>query len=284
MSGIIGVLNDLYIRFLVWLGAEPPPGYEFLLGAETGPREYFIKPGDTLFSVARRFNVHYERIAKANGLEPSATLPAGQKLLIPPANWDPSSGPLAQLQLPLAPPVTAIDTYEAVATQAKPEAIAPHEETEPFVEVEEPQVTPADEPTAVVAEEPAALEEELMPELPAWLKTQQDAEEVAAPAEPVEPVEVVIPPIVAPPTHVEPVKATAPPPEAPPVDVEPAAAVMEQSVTAPEREELFLYEVQRGDTVNGIANRYGVTVAQLLAANDLTDSDRIFPGQKLIIP
>lgn len=27
-------LYDYYIRFLVWLGAEPPPGYEYLLSDE----------------------------------------------------------------------------------------------------------------------------------------------------------------------------------------------------------------------------------------------------------
>ncbi|HXV42929.1 MAG TPA: LysM peptidoglycan-binding domain-containing protein, partial [Anaerolineae bacterium] len=63
MSGVIGILNDLYVRFMVWLGAEPPAGYEYLVGVEKGPKAYTLKEGDTLFSVARKFSVHYERLA-----------------------------------------------------------------------------------------------------------------------------------------------------------------------------------------------------------------------------
>ena len=43
-----------------------------------------------------------------------------------------------------------------------------------------------------------------------------------------------------------------------------------------------VYRVQRGDTLAGIAQRFGVSVAQLRAWNDLNDS-RIYPGQNLRI-
>jgi len=42
------------------------------------------------------------------------------------------------------------------------------------------------------------------------------------------------------------------------------------------------YQVQRGDTLGGIARRFGVSVAQLRAWNDLNGS-RIYPGQQLQI-
>jgi len=42
------------------------------------------------------------------------------------------------------------------------------------------------------------------------------------------------------------------------------------------------YQVQRGDTLGGIAQRFGATVEQLRAWNDLDDS-RIYPGQRLRI-
>jgi LysM repeat protein len=44
------------------------------------------------------------------------------------------------------------------------------------------------------------------------------------------------------------------------------------------------YIVQKGDTLLSIARRYGLTTKQLQAANNITNPDRIFPGQKLVIP
>lgn len=44
------------------------------------------------------------------------------------------------------------------------------------------------------------------------------------------------------------------------------------------------YTVQRGDTLGKIAVRFGVTVAQLQAANGITNPDRISVGQVLRIP
>ena len=44
------------------------------------------------------------------------------------------------------------------------------------------------------------------------------------------------------------------------------------------------YIVQKGDTLLSIARRYGLTTKQLQAANNITNPDKIFPGQKLVIP
>jgi membrane-bound lytic murein transglycosylase D len=43
------------------------------------------------------------------------------------------------------------------------------------------------------------------------------------------------------------------------------------------------YTVRRGDTLSGIASRVDMSPTRLARANDLGDSDRIFPGQKLRI-
>jgi LysM repeat protein len=42
--------------------------------------------------------------------------------------------------------------------------------------------------------------------------------------------------------------------------------------------------VQRGETVYSIANRYGTTVDAIAAANDLSNPQTIYVGQKLKIP
>jgi LysM repeat protein len=45
-----------------------------------------------------------------------------------------------------------------------------------------------------------------------------------------------------------------------------------------------LYVVQRGDTLSSLAEEFGTTVEDLLAANGLTDPNAIQVGQPLLIP
>jgi LysM repeat protein len=44
------------------------------------------------------------------------------------------------------------------------------------------------------------------------------------------------------------------------------------------------YVVQKGDTLTKIAARNGITLKQLMAANNITNPDRVYPGQSLTIP
>ena len=44
------------------------------------------------------------------------------------------------------------------------------------------------------------------------------------------------------------------------------------------------YTVQKGDTLYSLARRYGTTVSAIMAANGLTDADRIRSGQSLRMP
>lgn len=45
-----------------------------------------------------------------------------------------------------------------------------------------------------------------------------------------------------------------------------------------------LYVVQQGDTLGGIADEFGSTVEEILAANGLTDANALQAGQTLLIP
>jgi membrane-bound lytic murein transglycosylase D len=47
---------------------------------------------------------------------------------------------------------------------------------------------------------------------------------------------------------------------------------------------LGVYTVKSGDTISGIASRHGVSTDAVLAANDLSRTSRIYPGQELLVP
>ncbi len=51
-----------------------------------------------------------------------------------------------------------------------------------------------------------------------------------------------------------------------------------------DRADVVHYRVQRGDTLNSIAQKFGVGLAPIEAANQLDNRNRIYPGQKLVIP
>jgi len=227
MSSIGHILKEWYIRFMVWLGAAPPPGYEYLHRSETTFQTYTVKPGDTLFSIARKFGVHYNVITAVNNLESPTDIQSGQTLTIPPADWEAESASDT-----IAPP----PEVEEVSA-AQPEAgLEPVVETE--TETESPAgIEPVVEPPPVETEAPAEEEqEETIPVEPAA----DFGAEIPLPAEP-------------------PVDAGAP-------------------------EEAFRYTVQQGDTISAIARKYGLTLRDLIEANDIVNPKLIFPGQKLVIP
>lgn len=61
------------------------------------------------------------------------------------------------------------------------------------------------------------------------------------------------------------------------------AAVGATTTTTPSTDEEF-YLVQQGDSLSAIASSFGVKVDELMAANGITNPDKIQAGQKLIIP
>lgn len=55
-------------------------------------------------------------------------------------------------------------------------------------------------------------------------------------------------------------------------------------IPEPKRVGSLLHRVQPGETLSGLAQRYGVSIADLVAANEIADANRILVGQTLLIP
>lgn len=282
MNGIVENLRNVYMRFLVWLGAEPPPGFEDLTGGETGPREYTLKEGETLFSVARQFGVHYELITAANGIEDYDSVQAGQTLTIPPPDWTPDADQLAEPE-PKAesdrPPVPGMATAPLTSGELPEEAVAA--ETVPSKTETMPEES----------EEIDWLTTDLIPDIDAEATTEPllVTAEALVTEDIEEPVKGEQPPEAGdsgsvPDQEIVPIEELLPDFEAEMTATEQPAGVEEGLTSILEAEQDFRYEVQRGDTLNAVARRYGLTVKELVEANDIADPNRIFPGQKLIIP
>jgi LysM repeat protein len=43
------------------------------------------------------------------------------------------------------------------------------------------------------------------------------------------------------------------------------------------------YKVKKGDTLSGIAKKYGTTYQELARINNISDPNKIYVGQKIII-
>ena len=70
---------------------------------------------------------------------------------------------------------------------------------------------------------------------------------------------------------------------APTLDIDTTATVYaRQSIPTPTP--AGLYVVQRGDTLSSLAEEFGTTVEEIMAANRLTDPNTLQAGQTLIIP
>ena len=78
--------------------------------------------------------------------------------------------------------------------------------------------------------------------------------------------------------------ATATPMSRPPVTEEAASTPHVPAATSPTPPVPPVYTVQAGDTLGAIAQAYGISVEDLMSANDLADPNVLHVGQTLVIP
>ncbi|MCB0196905.1 MAG: LysM peptidoglycan-binding domain-containing protein [Anaerolineae bacterium] len=310
MSGIVGAIKTLYVKLLVWLGAEPPEGFEQLLPDTTLPKTYTLKQGDTLFSVARKFGVHYERIAQANGIKDLESVKPGQTLTIPGPDWTPEEEPAPEKPEETKPPtkpskpISKEEPIEEVPVEEPPEeeeSATDVELPEWLEDVEPEEVEETPEPEEPDEEQPAPEHiQEPLPDLET--DEENDAIEEAPPEEEMvfryevqrgdtlnaiarrysTTVKELTEANNLADTNIFPgqkliipgyrLPKTEPTPDAPP------------HRPLPDVGDQFVYTVVSGDTLSSIAKRYGITVRELIDANQLEDPNRIHIGQKLIIP
>jgi LysM repeat protein len=65
---------------------DPGTGVQVTPPPATGQTSYTINAGDTLFSIARAYNLTVEQLAAANNIDPNGVLTPGQVLVIPAAD------------------------------------------------------------------------------------------------------------------------------------------------------------------------------------------------------
>ena len=67
---------------LTWNPSATSSGSQPGIAAEPIPRQYVVKPGDTLYSIAWRFGLDYHDVASWNGIGSSYLIKPGQTLLL----------------------------------------------------------------------------------------------------------------------------------------------------------------------------------------------------------
>ena len=108
------------------------------------------------------------------------------------------------------------------------------------------------------------------------LKTQLEIQAVLASSSPSEPVVLAV--------TMEPTEPPLPPTVRLSAHDEAPTVIPLRQTPTPTRAEQTVYVVQGGDSLWKIAESYGITVDDLVAANGISKDDVIHPGQELVIP
>lgn len=86
IAAVNGITNpsQIYVGTQLTIGGAPPPAPGT---APAGTSSYVVRPGDTLASIARRFDTSIDALTTSNGLVDADLIRIGQELEVPSAGW-----------------------------------------------------------------------------------------------------------------------------------------------------------------------------------------------------
>jgi len=279
-----------------------PPSAPGARGPGAAPRIHVVKKGDTLGAIARRYGVTSTALARANGLDPKRSLRIGQKLTIPSAA--PAATPSGVATPPGHPdgssprgaaPAAAGAGKPAAPGAAKPGAAAKDAVKPGAAAPAGAAVKDAAKPGAATPAG-AAVKDAAKPgaAAPAGAAAKDAAKPGAATPAGAAAKDAAKPGAATPPRSGakdagKPDVAAAPgsgagqPGAAAPPSgaAKPGAGAPGGAAAAPAPR---VHVVRSGETLSGIARRYGVTTTALARANGLDPKRPIRPGQQLVIP
>jgi LysM repeat protein len=226
-------------------GPQPAVAEEL---APLGPTVYVLKRGDNLTSISRDHGTTVAAILEANGLTNANRIYAGQTLVIPGTAQPALVAEVPVLQEPTPAPVLASEPI--VGTQATIYVLKPGDILTFISRDHGTTVAAILEANGLTNANRIYAGQSLV--IPGSAEPALLAE--APESEPVEPASV--------------------------PDAEPAVAIAPDDQST----EATTYTVKRGDSAIGIARKLGVDVDAMLAANGISDRNRIYQDQILTIP
>lgn len=240
----------------------------------TAGATHVVESGDIVSSIAKKYGVKTQDVLDANNLTDKTMLRIGQKLNIPGA------------AAPATPTVAVAQAPARVAEEPTAPAAQP-------VQVAQAAPAPAEKPEskspswrlAGIAPEPATSQQ--MPQ------QQPKPEPVASPAAPTPSFTASAPAPIAATATVTAAATTAPAPERAKTEPEPKPQVAalatqpapETASAAPGASaDANVHIIKSGDSISGIAKKYGVKAQDIFTANKLTPKSVLQLGQKIQLP
>ncbi len=242
-------------------------------------KTYVVKSGDSVWSIARKHNISESAMLAANNLQKKHTLSIGQKLRVPGSDAVKDSGESRRVEVAAAPPAPEFEQAESPQARKQIDDTPQQKQTETVRSRDMAAAAPDQKQAA-----PAQTVRKLTPQAGTYVVKSGDtvwtiakkhgvSESAMLEANRLTKKDVlqigqklVIPGT----TPVAAVSRTQPP--------TPVPAASGSVLRTAE------YRVRPGDTIWALARKHGLSEQELLAANNLSKSDVLSLGQKLLIP